>query len=102
MSEEERPPLPPMHEATLDDAGLDALMADLSGAAEVLEVRVKGGAERHAQGAELGPALARLRRGEVRAVQVRYRFDGHDWFDSLWRIGGDYRLVRMRAQWPPD
>lgn len=97
---EAQPPLPPVHEALLDDATLEMLVGDLLGAATLHAVLVKGGAETLAEGVEglsLREAVAMLRGGRVRAVQVRYTHQGTAWTDTLMRVGSAVRLVRMQT-----
>lgn len=97
--------LPELHQGDLDAAGLVAYEADLTAEAQVEAVMVKGGAEVRATDAgELGlaEALAALRRGDVRAVQVRYGWDGEAWWDTVMAMGSGgggagYRIVRLRA-----
>lgn len=98
--EEAAPPLPPVHEALLDEATVDQLVGDLLGAATLHAVLVKGGAEALAEGVEgmtLQAAVGLLREGRVRAVQVRYTHAGRRWTDTLMRVGSAVRLVRMET-----
>ena len=47
----------------------------------------------------LNPAAARdrLKAGDVRGVQLRYRYAGREWTDTVLRVPGGYRLVRMEV-----
>lgn len=94
----EGPPVPPMWQAGLDAAALEQLFADLIASAEVLSVQGKVGAGRYASDEPLTPASARerLARGEITGVQLRYRYDGQEWVDTLLRVADAFRLVRCR------
>ncbi|MGZ3419811.1 MAG: hypothetical protein ACXVEE_18195 [Polyangiales bacterium] len=92
--------LPKVHEAILDDPTLDRLFFDVAHAAELLEVVTKGAAETHA-GDPSAPADAlahareSLRSGAAFGVQLRYRFGGIEWWDTLMRVPEGIRLVRI-------
>jgi hypothetical protein len=88
----------------LDDAGLDAHLAALAGQAQAIELRVKGAAGSHSDAATdtLDVVGARLRAGEVVAIQIRFFQDDAWWIDTVMRAKDGYRLVRMREEEPPD
>lgn len=90
---------PDLHESMLDEAKLDALFNDIAMEAQVLSVLLKGGAEVLAEGGDvaLSDALAMLKGGRVRAVQVRYVHRGQGWTDTLLRTASGYRVVRIAA-----
>ncbi len=91
------PPLPDVDDGSLDDAGLDALSADLTTLAEDLEVRVKATPGHSAPG-DLRDALDALRAGAARAVQVSYRYQGRPWIDTILRAPDGWRVVRISPQ----
>ncbi|MDP2316359.1 MAG: hypothetical protein Q8P41_25905 [Pseudomonadota bacterium] len=94
-------PLPDLHTSDLDPAAFGALFDDLERHAEVLDVLVKGDAARRASDVPvpLREAQAMLAAGLVRGVQIRYRWDGAEWRDTLMRAPLAIRIVRMRM--PP-
>lgn len=94
-----RVPLAELARARLDGPTLDALEADLAQLTRVLEVQVKGAPTVCAAGAapDLAAALAQLRAGAVRGVQVRYAYRGEVWCDTLLAGPAGIRLVRLRA-----
>ena len=92
---EEHIPLAQLIAADLDAATLAALFADLA-LTEIDEVLVKGAAEAHAGGAGLAEAQRRLAEG-ARGIQIRYRWQGEAWWDTLVRTPTGIRLVRSRA-----
>lgn len=95
----EGPPVPSMWQADLDPAALDQLFADLAAEAEVLSILGKGGPRNYASSEPLTLAAAydRLTSGEITGVQLRYRFDGSEWADTLLWTGSKYRLIRCRV-----
>jgi ferredoxin-type protein NapG len=89
--------LPELHEGELDEAALRALFRDLGALTEVEEVRLKRAAGRRAESGAPGldEALAKLLSGDVRGVQVRYRYLGESWCDTVLPAPGGHRVVRM-------
>lgn len=89
---------PPLHEAVLGADELHALFRDIETLAEDLEVRVQGQAGRRVgeQRPQLTRALADLEQGSIAGVQIRYRYQGGTWWDTVQRLGEGYRLVRIR------
>lgn len=96
------PPVPLMVEGHIDPPTLTRLFADLESAAVVTGVREKGGPAEFAAAGELSAAAAldRLLAGTARAVQVRYRFDGHEWTDTIVAVPRGFRVVRCRHDGP--
>jgi hypothetical protein len=92
------PPVPLMVEGLIDPATLRQLFADLVAVATLLAVREKGDSRSYAGEAELSPpvALERLLSGATRAVQLRYRFDGHEWTDTVLATPPGFRVLRCR------
>lgn len=92
------PTVPLMVEGVIDAATLRQLFADLAAAAAVLAVREKGDPRGYADGGERAPesALDRLLAGAARAVQVRYRYDGHEWTDTVFAVPTGFRVIRCR------
>lgn len=92
--------LPPVYQADLDGEAYAALLRDLTSLDGGLDVVVK-----HApnvlvpEGATwtLDAARRALEAGEVRAIQVRYVHEATLWIDTILRVPGGFRLVRMQA-----
>lgn len=89
--------LPELREAVLDAAMLDELVRDLAALTSVHEVLLRGAPQELSSRAqrdvlELPPLLAT---GQIRAAQVRYRYDDKDWCDTLLATDAGVRLVRM-------
>jgi len=87
-----------MVEGLLDATTLRQLFSDLASSAIVLGVREKNGPKSYTGIDELTPELALLRllSGEARSVQIRYRFDDHEWTDTIMTTPNGFRAVRCR------
>ncbi len=95
-------PLPELQDTLLDAATLGQLFGDLATHARVLDVLTKGGATERTDGKPIGldQAQRSLLAGDVRAVQIRYLFDQVEWRDTLMRVPGGIRLVRIQTPIP--
>ncbi|MEQ9408853.1 MAG: hypothetical protein RIK87_14045 [Fuerstiella sp.] len=92
------PPMPEMCEALLSPRDVDALFQDLASCTSILSVQEKGSETGCAEDTVLTLATAqqRLLSHSVRAVQIRYRYDNHDWSDTLIHLPDGIRLVRCQ------
>jgi hypothetical protein len=92
--------LPTLHDALLDEGTLAQLARDLEGFAQVEEVLLKGGPTARAgeRSVPLAEALEALRQGRVLGVQIRYRYQGTVWWDTLLRTAHGVRLVRIEQR----
>ena len=92
------PPVPLMVEGQIDSPTLIQLFADIQSAGTVLGVREKGGPVEYAGEGELSLTIAqeRLLAGIARAIQIRYRHDGHDWTDTVLAAPAGFRVIRCR------
>lgn len=90
--------LPDLHQAWLDEATLDDLFRDIELLTEVVAVTRKDGSQAMASEETLTLARARelLSAGEVRGIQIRYRHQGGEWWDTLLRTPRGVKLVRIR------
>lgn len=97
MSEPAPPSLPELHQSVLDLAGLDALEADLTSCAEVLAVIPKAGPGHVAfESIDLSAGMDQLRQGGLRGLQVRYHYQGAEWWDTLIAESGAFRITRIK------
>ena len=89
---------PELQQADLALATFEQLFADLSLHVEVLGISAKGGATHYAgaDSLDLEGARAALLAGAVRGVQIRYRYQGSEWWDTILALSGTFRLVRTR------
>lgn len=92
----------PLTTADLDPATLAALFADLADLTEIDEVLIKGATSSHAGTAGLAEARLALDSGAARAIQIRYRWAGQAWLDTLMRTPGGVRLVRSPVVSTPE
>lgn len=90
-------PLPDLQDQDIDEATLRRLAFDIDAAADLIEVRYKGGAQAHAARAapSLEEAVTALLERRVLGIQLRYRYGGRQWWDTLLRTEGGVRLVRI-------
>jgi hypothetical protein len=93
----ESSPLPQLQDALLDPEMLERLFQDIQRCGVVQEVLLKGGAVARAseQSVPLPEALAALREGRVLGVQIRYGYDGSNWWDTLMCTPKGIRLIRI-------
>jgi len=93
--------LPDLHQATLDLETLKAYFEDLAVAAQILEVRVKGAEALRAQEntTDLLRAQVLFEGKDVGGLQVRYVFEGLEWWDTLNWVGEEIRLIRIAHDW---
>ena len=94
-------PLPPVHIADIDGDKLRELFFDVESLGEDLEIVIKHSAEGHVDRGprpSLSEAIAQLLLGTALGVQLRYRFQGADWWDTLMRTAQGFRLVRIQQR----
>jgi hypothetical protein len=91
-------PLPALQDALLDADTLEALFHDLAGLVEIEEILLKGEPRSHAleRPVSLEEARAALKQGAVLGAQIRYRYQGSAWWDTLLRTPQGIRLVRIQ------
>jgi len=88
-----------LHRGRLDRDGIQALFADYRDAARVFSVRVKGGFQVQAQGAnDLSLALEALLSKAARGVQVHYLFEGERWCDTILVGPHGWRVIRSHGE----
>lgn len=90
--------LPPLQQTVLDVATTDALFRDLAACADILAVLPKYARRQHcdSEPLTLEQARTRLSAGLLLGVQIRYRYDGQTWCDTLLRRPVGLTLVRIR------
>jgi hypothetical protein len=89
--------LPYVHDAALTKSELLTVVADIEAATEVLAVNVKQ--LRHAHSDQrpvtLRAALDQLLAGSITGVQIRYRYAGREFWDTLLCTQNAFRIVRI-------
>lgn len=90
--------LSPLQVANLDRDTLGELLTDIEALGEDLEVLVKRRAGHVAaqEQTSLTGAVELLFEGQAEGVQLRYRYRGTDWWDTLMRTPEGIRLVRIQ------
>jgi hypothetical protein len=101
-------PLPALEQIDLDPAALFKLFVDVGKTTQLLEIVYKSAPEVHAPDPEpatdpsaLKKAQRLLLSGKVMGVQLRYLYEGAEWWDTLLRTPTGIRLVRMEQPKPP-
>ena len=99
-SDDQRPPpLPDLNQATLDWPGVEALLRDIETCAQVTEIIPKAAAQGYVndqQALTLEDARRLLEERAVRGLQIRYRYDNADWWDTVMVLTNGWRLVRIK------
>lgn len=96
---ETTPPLPALHSTILDAAQLEQLLGDIEACTEIVEILPKYASRGQvADTAQVTLIQARelLATRAVRGLQLRYRYDGADWWDTIMVTGDQFRVVRIR------
>ena len=91
--------LPDLHQAILDAATLQQLSADIIACTELLEVIPKYAGNSYVQDAPsltIHEGIQLLATGELLGLQLRYRYEGALWWDTLMRTPAGIRLVRIQ------
>lgn len=89
---------PELYEAELDDRAFRRLIQDLDRGADILDILIKREARAMSAMEEgnLRTVADGLRKGRIRSAQIRYRYQGKEWRDTLLqRKGEKIRLIRM-------
>lgn len=101
---DEAAPLPELHEALLDAATEGSLLTDIEALTDLLGVTLKGAPTQMVDDGPLtlADALAAWRAGAARGMQLRYRHQGVEWWDTLMRTPAGTRLVRIAQRFTTD
>lgn len=95
------PALPALHTGTLDAEQVNQLLDDIEACTELVEILPKHAARGQVSdtaAVSLAEARTLLAMRAVRGMQLRYRHDGADWWDTLMLVGDQYRVVRIRHE----
>ena len=87
--------LPPLYDALLDDATVERLLDDVASCTELVEVIPKHADQRYASNNTITLDTARrlLRQRSLLGLQLRYRYENADWWDTLMVTPQGTRLV---------
>lgn len=92
------PQMPAMREGLLSRDDLMRLCEDIVDLTQVLSIQTRSGGNTNSDTADrsLSDSLMDLWEGRLQAVQIRYVHDGHEWTDTLLRVGSVVRVVRCQ------
>ena len=93
------PPLPDLNTTLLDAAQLEQLLRDIELCAQISEIIPKFAARGHVPDAaslSLTQARQLLATRAVRGLQLRYLYEGAEWWDTVMLVGDRFRVVRIR------
>ena len=101
MDESNNLKLPDLQQSVLDPGTLAALFLDLETCTEIIEIIPKAAAEGYvAEHTEITLSEAKdlLLSGQIRGLQIRYLYQGSQWWDTLLPApGGEgFRIVRIQ------
>ncbi|MCI0537790.1 MAG: hypothetical protein L0Z50_21460 [Verrucomicrobiales bacterium] len=90
--------LPELTTAMLDAAQVEQLLRDIELCGQIIEIIPKFAARGHAPDTSVTLSQARelLAARAIRGLQLRYRFENADWWDTVMLVGDQFRLVRIR------
>ena len=90
-------PLPELHQTVLTPDTLRALFADLEACTEILAVMPKAGPG-YVTPEDIGLAegQALLSEGKLRGLQIRYRYQNEEWWDTLINRDGNIAITRIQ------
>lgn len=92
--------LPELQQSILDPETVRALFADLKACTEVLAVMPKAGpgyVTPEDIGLDEGEAL--LNEGKLRGLQIRYHYQGEEWWDTLIQRDGQIHITRIQQNY---
>lgn len=93
------PKLPELNLTLLDATQVEQLLGDIEACTQITEIIPKYTARGHvpeAAAVTLAQARELLATRAVRGLQLRYRYENADWWDTLMLVGEQFRLVRIR------
>ena len=92
--------LPELHQAELGPETLEALFADLQTLTQILTVIPKA-TRGHIQPEYISLAQGRelILNGKLRGLQIRYMYDGDEWWDTLIITSNGIRITRIKQEY---
>lgn len=91
--------LPELNMTLLDESQLEQLLRDIEACTQITEIIPKYAARGQVPdtaNVTLAQARELLAARAVRGLQLRYRYEDADWWDTLMLVGEQFRLVRIR------
>lgn len=92
--------LPELHQAELDPATLEALFTDLEAFTKILAVIPKA-TQGHVEPKNISLNQGRelILKGQLRGLQIRYQYDGNEWWDTLICTPSGVRITRIKQEY---
>lgn len=89
--------LPQLQQQILNAATVQEYETDLAHLVEIFEMKVRSTATRRESqpAGSLADAFRELRDGNASGMQIRYRYAGQHWLDTLLPTGAGTRLTRI-------
>lgn len=97
--------LPELNTTELDAAQVEQLLRDIEVCTQITEIIPKYAVRGHVPdtaSVTLAQARELLAARAVRGLQLRYRYENADWWDTLMVVGDLFRLVRIRHDFSAD
>lgn len=91
--------LPELNTTQLDSAQVEQLLRDIEACTQITGIIPKFATRGHVPdtaSVTLAEARELLATRAVRGLQLRYRYENADWWDTLMLVGDQFRLVRIR------
>lgn len=98
------PSLPELHQSIIDNETVVCLFRDIAACTQVIEVLPRYASQQliEDRSVSLDQGRQLLMEGQARAVQIRYRYDGAEWWDTLIRQPNGVKIVRIRHDFGPS
>jgi hypothetical protein len=94
---DEPKPLPELHQTVLTPETLADLVTDLKACAKILVVMPKAGPGYVApKEIDLDEGAKLLESGQLRGLQIRYRYQNEEWWDTLINRDGNISITRIQ------
>ncbi len=97
--------LPDLNVTLLDADQVEQLFRDIELCAQIIEIIPKFAARGHVSDTTtvtLAQARELLATRAVRGLQIRYRYEDAEWWNTLMLAGDQFRLVRIRHEFPDE
>lgn len=94
-------PLPELQDSMIDEATFRQYVDDLHHAAKILDVRLRGHEAARAQDntIDLARGFVLFEGKDVGGMQIKYLYEGLEWWDTLMWVGENIRLIRIAHDW---
>lgn len=91
--------LPPMRQADLTEGQVNDLFSDVASCAKDVRLMMRS---KNSAASNLHSAKKAILSGSVSRLQIRYRWEGKYWIDTLQSIPGGFQLIRIAHPGSPS